>query len=99
MLPSDSIIAGTWAPFLALNTEFRALYIDGPFNVDGPLDSTKLFEQLRPDYFLHSDVASSFESMRTIAEKKNVSLGASVLKTRYAGKEVILYPILYHEKQ
>jgi hypothetical protein len=99
-------IAGDWAPFFALGTPMRALYLRSDYaetHEMGLSDSipvrghaatvTWLLEATRPDFFLHSSGAASEWTVKAIESMDNVSLGNPVCEGVYVGRRVTLYPL------
>jgi hypothetical protein len=58
MLPEDAVVAGDWSSLLGLGTELRTLYVDRAFN------RPERIKELRPSFFLHSEMDGGRELMR-----------------------------------
>lgn len=84
----ESVI-GDWAPFFALGTPIRAMYMSERFNLAPRLP------ELRPNYFLFSDRDVSRESLEMIRSLEQVSLGGPIFESSYNGTRVSLYPLNY----
>jgi len=91
ILPDDATVAGDWAPFFALQTDFRALYMNNYFN------RAERIKILRPSHFLYSGSSYDVESKHIIEEIDGVSLEAAIFQSDYNGSTVILFPISYVE--
>jgi len=88
-LAPGSTLAGDWAPFFALGTEFPALYMNRAFN------SAERISELRPDYFVYSDTEDSALSLAEISNQTEVELGPPVLQGTYIGRLVMIRPLQY----
>jgi len=91
VVPPQSSIIGDWAPFFALGTDLRPLYMNHMFNRAERIDA------LRPDYFVHSETADSEASRAVLRASESVTLGAPVLSGRYNDREVVIYPLEYRD--
>lgn len=88
-VPPGSTVAGDWAPFAALGSDLRPIYMAPARNLPTPESG------LRPGYFLFSETQSGMESLEWIREQSHVSLLPPIARTQYAGLEVILYPLRF----
>jgi hypothetical protein len=91
VIADSESVAGDWAPFFALGTDIRALYMTSQINHPYRIDS------LRPDYFLFCDSQSGDGRMirRFLEESKKVQLGPVLFESDYVGADVILYRLGY----
>jgi hypothetical protein len=87
LIGPDQSVAGDWAPFFALGTGIRALYSSEHHN-------RKRLGRLHVDYFLYSDTLSSRSVVDMMHERGEITLGPPLYESRYAGRAVILYPVL-----
>jgi len=88
-LPEETILAGDWAPFFALETALHALYMNNYFN------RAERIKILRPTHFLCSETSIDQESKHIIEQMDGVSLGTPIFRLNYNGSTVTLYPISY----
>ena len=88
MKPNESV-GGDWAPFFVMNTKLRGLYM----RPDG--NNAENIEQLRPDFFLHSDTPYDRKNFNNFKSLDNVKLTTPVLLGHYAKHKVSLYSIEY----
>ncbi|MCP4005219.1 MAG: hypothetical protein GY725_13595 [bacterium] len=86
IVPRQAGVAGEWAPFFALGTDLRVLYMNTWIN-----DPSRL-AKLRPDYFLDCDT-------ELIERFEGVELKPPVFASSYAGRKVRLHPLEYEEKR
>jgi hypothetical protein len=92
-VPAGSTIAGDWAPFAALGSDLRPIYMAYDQNRLRP-DS-----ELRPGYFLFSDTEAGVESLAWIESQPHISLLPAIGHARYAGRDVVLYPLRFEQAQ
>ncbi|MDQ8186839.1 hypothetical protein [Pelagicoccus sp. SDUM812002] len=88
-VPEGKSVIGDWAPFFALGTQVRAMYMSDLFNTADRLPV------LRPDYFLFSDREVSRQSLEVIRGLEGVDLGEPIFESTYNNTQVVLYPLLY----
>ena len=88
-MPAGSSVIGDWAPFFALGTDLRPLYMNDAFN---SIDQVPV---LRPDYFLYCDSLRSPVTSERFNELKGLRLGVPILTAKYAGRSLALYRIYY----
>ncbi|MGH8651691.1 MAG: hypothetical protein ACREYE_05690 [Gammaproteobacteria bacterium] len=86
---SHQIIAGNWAPFFALGTPIRALYMSPEFN---PPDA--IF-QIEPKYFLYSGTSQSRAAQTALRRHHGISLAPPRTLGTYNEREITLYPLSY----
>lgn len=91
IIPPEASIAGDWAPMFAVNTKIRALYMSDVYN------NASNIKKIRPDYFVYTSTIWSNDNMKTIMEFAGVSLGQPVYKSKYIGKDIIIYPVEYED--
>jgi hypothetical protein len=91
LVPPGASIAGDYAPFLAINTPLRTLYMS---RSDNPPSELPL---LRPDFLLFSNTTEMLEMPRLIEEIEGVKLMPPVYSSTYAGRDVVLYPLSYDD--
>jgi hypothetical protein len=91
LLPADSSLAGVWAPFVALGTDFKALYV-------APVSNRyERLPELAPDYVLHTvGNRSSDPLLRAIRNTLGVSLGDPVYRSSYNDDTIVLYPLVFN---
>jgi hypothetical protein len=90
VIPEDSVLAGVWAPFIALGTSYKALYVAAVAN-----PATSL-PDLAPDYFLHTvGQRNSNSNLTAIQRDIEMSLASPVYTSEYNGRTVIVYPLLF----
>jgi tetratricopeptide (TPR) repeat protein len=89
-LPEDSILGGVWAPFFALGTPFKALYIAAEANYPIRL------AELAPDYVVLSlPTGNSRRMLDQIRRTPGMDLGPRVCETVYRGKRSRVFPLLF----
>lgn len=86
-VPAQSSIIGDWAPFFALGTDLRPLYMNRVYN------RAPRIAELQPDYFLHSETEDSARSLESLMQNPAVTLGDPVLTATYNDRFVLLYPL------
>lgn len=87
LVPAEASIAGDWAPFLAMNTSLRSIYLNTYNNQEKIL-------AIRPSYFLHNDNHISDLNREAIINA-GASLGQPLLRSHYHQAQIILYPVIY----
>ncbi|HVS65925.1 MAG TPA: hypothetical protein VMT85_20760, partial [Thermoanaerobaculia bacterium] len=92
LLPEGAVIAGDWAPFFALGSDLRALYV-------AHHNSPESIVELRADYFVFSETLPGHETLRVLQEDARVELGSPVLESDLAQREVRVYPIRYRDER
>jgi hypothetical protein len=88
-LPPDIVVAGDWAPFFALGTPLRALYVNDKFN------SAKRFSELKPDYFLDGNTRSDVLTRQAVVADPQITLGRPSHAGTYLGHQLRLWPLSY----
>jgi hypothetical protein len=91
LVPGGAAVGGDWAPFLTLDSEIRALYMNGRFNRGAHITA------LRPDYFLYSETQGGRVVKEDLEMLEGVMVGPALLRASYAERDVILYPLTYGE--
>ena len=92
-VPSESSIIGDWAPFFALGTDLRPLYMNRMFNVADRI------EELRPSYILFSDTEDSHLSFARLQANPAVEVGEPLLTGEYNQREVRLHALRFTDDQ
>ncbi len=86
----DESIGGDWAPFLALGTARRSLYINNVYN------SPSKLREVRPTYFLHTEPAQTPAlKLSNVRALRGVQLGSELASTTYNDRVVTLYRVRY----
>jgi len=89
LVSDEEILAGDWAPFFALGTSIRALYVSRYVNVPEHL------YVLKPDFFLHSDTVESRAVIEVLQKQEGVDLEGPIYRSMYGGRGVALYRFHY----
>ena len=90
VLPEGSIVAGVWAPFFALGTPYRVLYLAAIAN------PSLRIPELAPDYILQTyPNQNSKVTRRSIERARGMRLGEQLYSGEYNGKELALYPLRF----
>jgi hypothetical protein len=86
IVPPNATILGMYAPFFMLNTNVKVLYMSELFN------SPARIKLLRPDYVMDK-VPATRQLINEIRSMKDVKLGPAIYQSRYADRQIILYPV------
>jgi hypothetical protein len=86
-------VAGDWAPFFALGTDVRALYMNRSVN------RAARIEELAPDYFLYSATLEGDVSLEQLSGMPSVGIGPPLLEGIYSGRKVSLHRLEYNGKK
>jgi hypothetical protein len=90
LLPEDAILAGVWAPFIALGTGFRCVYVASVANHHERLP------ELAPDFVVRiKGNPDSNPMMRKIERIRGMSIGRELYRSVYNDQTVILYPLQF----
>jgi hypothetical protein len=82
-------MGGDWAPFFALGTGIKALYINHRINAPERL------REVAPKYYLYNK--GRFPELRPdkVARAAQVSMSPPLLRAKYIGRKVALYQVFY----
>ncbi len=99
-VPPGAVIAGDWAPFLTLGTKAKPYRLFDTYPRPERLARDQaLLRSAHPDYFLWNERSANDPYLGQprwlIQVTPGISLESPLFKARYAGKEVILYPLSY----
>lgn len=98
-IPAGTSVAGDWAPFLTLGPDgsgriARSLYLATDQNEPACLPL------LRNEYFLYSDTTEGNRALDIIRHQlPGVELGRPRIEDEYAGRQVVLYPLIYENPE
>jgi hypothetical protein len=82
-------MGGDWAPFFALGTGIKALYINHVFN------APKRLREVAPKYYLYSEGYFPELRAKNVARTAGVSMSPALFRAKYIGRDVILYRVIY----
>lgn len=89
LVKDHEVIAGGWAPFLALGTPIRALYSSPQFN---PPSTLKI---IKPNYFVLSETPNAIKAFDDIKNDEGICPGHPLELGVYNNTRVALYPLAY----
>jgi hypothetical protein len=90
LLPEDSVLGGVWAPFYALGTPFKTLYIAAEGNYPERLP------ELAPDYIVLSrPTGNSKKTLMRIRVSRGMDLGPLLYAAIYNEKRTTVHPLFF----
>jgi hypothetical protein len=91
IMQDNESVAGDWAAFFTAEAPIRSFYMTKDINVP----TAEHLDEIRPDYFLHSDSPFDPMSLELLQSNDRIALSDPVLLGNYVGNEIQLYKISY----
>ena len=90
----EAVVIGDWAPFFAVNTNLKAVYMshNANFNIVNILN-------IRPMYFIHSNNVWSVKNFDLLNSHNDIALINPMKIGNYIDNEILLYEINYKKKK